>query len=92
MDKTILSFFMGMIMHANLEALAVSVNFSRQIEDIVRVKHVSYIEAVEIWCDQNGKDIIVGADLVKKSPIIKSKIQTEAEDLNLLPKTTRLPI
>lgn len=79
-------------MNANIEALAVSIDFSQQIEKLVKAKKVSYMEAVELWCDQNGKDIIVGADLVKKSPVIKSKIQVEAEDLNLLPKTARLPI
>lgn len=78
-------------MQANLEVLTASADFSQQIEEIVRTKKISYIEAVELWCDRNGKDIIVGADLVKKSPIIKSKIQVEAEDLNLLPKTSRLP-
>lgn len=78
-------------MQANLEVLTASADFSQQIEEIVRTKKISYIEAVELWCDRNGKDIIVGADLIKKSPIIKSKIQVEAEDLNLLPKTSRLP-
>lgn len=77
-------------MQANLEVLTASADFSQQIEEIVRTKKISYIESVELWCDRNGKDIIVGADLVKKSPIIKSKIQVEAEDLNLLPKTSRL--
>lgn len=79
-------------MQANLESLSVSLNFPLQIEDIVKSKRVSYIEAIECWCIENGKDIIVGADLVKKSPIIKEKIKIEAEDLNLLPKTNRLPI
>jgi hypothetical protein len=79
-------------MQANLEHLSILADFPIQIESIVKSKHVSYMEAVEIWCDQNGKDIVVGADLVKKTPIIKEKIKTEAEDLNLLPRTSRLPV
>lgn len=78
-------------MQANLESLSASAEFPIQIENIVKTKRISYIEAVEIWCVQNGKEITAGAELVKKSPIIKEKIKTEAEDLNLLPKTSRLP-
>jgi hypothetical protein len=66
--------------------------FPLQIEEIVRSKRIGYIEAIEVWCDEHGKDIVVGADLVKKSPIIREKIKAEAEDLNLLPKSSKLPI
>jgi hypothetical protein len=79
-------------MHANLEQLSIAADFSQQIEDIVKIKRTSYMEAIEIWCDANGKDIIVGADLVKKSPVIRDKIKVEAEDLNLLPRGAKLPI
>lgn len=79
-------------MQANLENLSISLDFPLQIEDIVKSKRIGYMEAIEVWCTENGKDIIVGADLVKKSPIIKEKIKTEAEDLNLLPRTSRLPL
>jgi hypothetical protein len=78
-------------LQANLESLSASAEFPIQIESIVKTKRVSYMEAVEVWCNINGKEITAGAELVKKSPIIKEKIKTEAEDLNLLPKTTRLP-
>lgn len=79
-------------MPANLESLSITIDFAQQIEHIVKIKKTSYIEAVELWCDENEKDITVGADLVKKSPIIKAKIQNEAEDLNLLPKGAKLPL
>jgi hypothetical protein len=70
----------------------ITIDFPLQIEDIVREKRIGYIEAIEVWCEMNGKDIIAGADLVKKSPIIREKIKAEAEDLNLLPKSSKLPI
>jgi hypothetical protein len=79
-------------LQANLESFSNAADFSQQIEHIVKIKKVSYIEAVECWCDQNNKDIIVGADLVKKSPVIKLRIQAEAEELNLITKTARLPL
>lgn len=67
-------------------------DFPLQIEEIVRTKRIGYIEAVEVWCDENEKDIVVGAEMVKKSPIIREKIKAEAESLNLLPKSSKLPI
>lgn len=79
-------------MQANLETIAITADFSLQIEDIVRAKGIPYMEAIEVWCNDNGKDITVGADHVKKSSIIKEKIRVEAEDLNLLPRTAKLPI
>jgi hypothetical protein len=80
------------MMQANLETLSISIDFAQQIEEIVKTKKISYLDAVELWCDDNGKDISVGAELVKKSLVIKEKIRVEAEDLNLLPRTARLPI
>jgi len=77
-------------LQANLESLAISADFPIQIEEIVKNMGVSYIDSIEIWCIRNGKDITAGAELVKKSPIIREKIRVEAEDLNLLPKTSRL--
>lgn len=77
-------------MQANLESLSITADFAQHIEEIVKTKGISYLEAVELWCDENAKDISVGADLVKKSPVIKEKIRVEAEDLNLLPKGARL--
>jgi len=79
-------------MQANVEILTIIADFPNQIEGIVRSKRIGYMEAIEIWCDQNGKELTVGADYVKKSTTIKEKVKQEAEDLNLLPKSNRLPI
>jgi hypothetical protein len=77
---------------ANLENLSVTVDFPMQIENIVRKKRIGYIEAIEIWCIQNGKDIIVGGDLAKRSPVIREKVRAEAEDLHFLPRSAKLPL
>jgi Phage late-transcription coactivator len=79
------------LLQANLDILSTN-DFPFQIEEIVKEKGVSYLDSIEIWCNQNGKDILAGAELVKKTPIIREKIKAEAEDLNLLPKTSRLKI
>lgn len=77
-------------MQSNLDII--THDFSLQIEQTVKNRNVSYIDAIVLWCEAHNKEISVGADLVKKTPIIKDKIKIEAEDLNLLPKSSRLPL
>jgi hypothetical protein len=52
----------------------------------------SYIDAVLRWCESKGVDPEVGAELIDKYPVIKARVQMEAEDLCLLRKEGRLPI
>jgi hypothetical protein len=65
--------------------------FAEMIEEIVWAKDISYMEAVILYCDKTGMEIEAAGELVAKSPV-KDKIQTEAENLNFLPKSSRLPI
>lgn len=67
-------------------------NFSLNIEEIVYMKDISYMDAILEYCDQNDVEIEVAASLISNN--LKSKIQLEAEDLNFLPKsnTTKLPL
>ena len=53
---------------------------------------MDYIDAVVHWCEINKIEVEYAADLVKKEPAIKSKIQYEAENINVLKKSARLPI
>ncbi len=80
------------MMQANIESISLAHDFSMQVEEIVKNKKIPYIEAVVHWCEINGKEISVGGELVKKSAVIKARVQAEAEDLNLLPKGVRLPL
>jgi hypothetical protein len=67
-------------------------NFSLDIEEIVYMKDISYMDAIIEYCEQNEVEIEVAASLISNN--LKSKIQLEAEDLNFLPKsnTTKLPL
>lgn len=67
-------------------------NFSQQIEEMVWQMDVSYMDAVLAWCETRGLEPEVGAELVKRSKPLMSKIQLEAEDLRFLKKTARLPL
>lgn len=66
--------------------------FMGEIDKIVENKRISYIDAVLFYCEQNGIEIETAAALVKGSAKMKAKIQDDAEDLNFLPRTRKLPI
>lgn len=66
--------------------------FPQEIENIKNEKHFDYIEAVVFWCDQRGMDVEYAANIIKKDNALKSKIQAEAENMNILKKSARLPV
>jgi hypothetical protein len=66
-----------------------TIRFSNEVEELVWMKDIDYIEAVIILCQKLGLEIESVATLL--SPAIKSKIEEEAEVLRLIPKTARLP-
>lgn len=68
------------------------VEFSKEIETLVREKKMEYIDAVVYFCDKNGVDIETAASLIKNNSKLKASIQEEAEQLNYLPKTQKLPL
>jgi Phage late-transcription coactivator len=67
-------------------------NFASEIEAMCRAKNIEYIDAVVLWCEKNKIEIECVAGLIKKDPVFKSKIQVEAENLNVLKRGARLPI
>jgi hypothetical protein len=66
--------------------------FAEEIEKLCRSKNIEYIDAIVLWCEKNKIEVEYAANLIKKDPVIKSKIEIEAENLNILKKTARLPI
>jgi hypothetical protein len=67
-----------------------SQKFSLIIEDTVIQKRLSYMDAIVWWCEQNEMEIETAAKLL--NGVIKEKIKVEAQDLNYLEKSARLPI
>ena len=69
-----------------------SKKFALIIEGIVKDKRISYLDAVLHYCEDNNIDTASVGPLINKS--LKEKIQTEAEKLNLVEKssTAVLPI
>jgi hypothetical protein len=64
--------------------------FSMMIEALVTEHRLGYMDAICHHCKETGLEIEVAATLI--SPALKSKIKEEAQDNNMLKKTSRLPI
>ena len=64
--------------------------FAKDIQELVREKRLSYLDAVIYYCDLKGIEVESVASLIKGNPCIKSKIQEDAEELNFLPKSCKL--
>jgi len=66
--------------------------FTADIDNMCYEKNMEYIDAVVLWCERNNIEVEYAASIIKKDPVFKSKIQVEAENLNILKKSARLPI
>jgi hypothetical protein len=66
-----------------------SLDFSLSIEKLVLKTRMKYLDAILYYCDETHIEPETAASLLTSS--LKYKISLEAEDLNLLPKVTRLP-
>ena len=64
--------------------------FYIKIQELVVQTKLSYMDAVLHYCDQNGMEPETAAQLVNSK--LKAQIREEAEELNFLPKTAKLPI
>ena len=66
--------------------------FIEEIEKLCKDKNLEYIDAVVVWCEKNNLEIETAAYWIKKDPTMKSKIQAEAENLNIIKGGAKLPI
>lgn len=64
--------------------------FSDLINEIAVKEGLTRIEAIIHHCEQSGLEVDVASTLV--SSALKSKIREEAQEANLLKKTSRLPV
>lgn len=66
--------------------------FMIAIDRLAVDKRISYLDAVILYCQQNDIEIETAASLIKGSAKMKAKIQDDAEELNFLPRSGKLPI
>lgn len=71
-------------------ALNTPKTFTLEIENIVKEKQVSHMDAVLWYCDQQDIEPDSVKSLISKG--LKEKIEANARDLNFLPKQAQLPI
>jgi len=64
--------------------------FSVMIEQLVTDKKLGYMDAICHHCKETGLEIEVAATLI--SSALKAKIKEEAQDNNMLKKSSKLPI
>ena len=64
--------------------------FAKAIEDLVARTDYNHIEAIVEYCKDTGLEIEVASSLVNSN--LKAKIELDAQEANMLPKSARLPI
>lgn len=69
-----------------------SADFVKEIDKLAVNKNLTYFDAVIHYCESNNIEVETAASLVKQSAVLKAKIQIEAENLNLVRRSGRLPI
>jgi len=65
--------------------------FATDIESMRCDGKLEYVDAIVTWCEKNGVEVEYAASIVKKDPVLRSKLQVEAEDMNIVKKTMKLP-
>lgn len=68
--------------------------FANEIEVLCESKNIPYMDAVILWCEKHSYEIESVAMLIKKDPVLRAKIRSEAESANLLKikRGSRLPL
>ena len=67
-----------------------SIRFMENIEELVQRTKMTYIDAIVHYCEENKLEPETVGQMVGGK--LKQHIQEEAEGLNLIQKTSKLPI
>jgi len=65
-------------------------NFSMLIEELAVNKRIGLMDSICHHCKESGLEVEVAATLL--SSALKARIKEEAQELNLLKKSSKLPI
>jgi hypothetical protein len=64
--------------------------FSTKIMEMAEESNLSIMDSIVGYCEQTGMEIDVASTLI--SSALKAKLREEAQELNLLKKSSKLPI
>ena len=67
-----------------------SIRFQGSIEELVQKTKMTYIDAIMFYCEENKLEPETAGKMVGGK--LKQNVQDEAENLHLIPKTSKLPI
>jgi hypothetical protein len=65
--------------------------FVTEIRQLVKNSDTTYMDALVYYAETNDIEIETVADIVKKIPTIKVGLLEEAEEMNLVEKSAKLP-
>ena len=63
-------------------------DFTITIEHIRRSKNMTYMDAIQYYCEQNNIELETIGKLVQGA--LKQRVREEAEELHFFPKTTKI--
>jgi hypothetical protein len=75
-----------------IKSITTLAEFTEDIQKLVKQGNITHLDAIVAWCEQRGVDVEQVIPLVKKSQVIKAKLESEASTLNLITKSDTLPI
>ena len=61
-------------------------DFFHEIEELVWMSDLTYMDAIIVWSEQNNFDVEYAAHMAKQNPTMMSKLQSEAENLHFIKK------
>lgn len=68
-----------------------NVDLAKEIERLTNAGETDIIDAVCHWCNENNVDVETAAAIIKRDQVLKAKIQIEAENLNIIKSSAKLP-
>lgn len=67
-------------------------DFFDRVNQLVNKEGYDYIEAITAYCEEHDLDVEAVVPLIKGSSKFKAQLQEEAERLNLITKSAKLPL
>jgi hypothetical protein len=64
--------------------------FAKAIEEMMRKHRCNHIDAIVEYCRETGLEMEVAASLVNSN--LKSKIESDAQEMRMMPTVSKLPI
>ena len=75
-----------------IKSITTLAEFTEEVQKLVKQGNITHLDAIVAWCEQRGVDVEQVIPLVKKSQVIKAKLESESSELNLIEKSHTLPI